>query len=424
MKEDFLHYIWSHELFHKTGIAISGEKIEIISPGTKNTDAGPDFYNARIKIDNTIWAGNVEIHTDSSNWINHKHNKDSAYDNVILHVVQNFTKESFRSNGEMIPTLEIKYDKNLFEKYEKLVSSNKNIPCDSEIKLVNPMQINMWIESLGIERLEQKTQFIDSLLKTTKNNWEETFYIVLARSFGFNTNALPFELLAKTTPLKVLSKYRNNLFQLEALLFGQAGFLSKTGIEDEYYCKLQNEYQHFKNTYKLKPIKEYLWKFLRLRPSNFPTIRIAQFAWLIHQTNNLFSKILETGSIQQLSELFDCKAGEYWDTHYNFTTVSKYKIKVLGKYAVDSILINTIIPFLFIFGQKRNIESLQDKAIAFLENLPAEKNAIIRKWSELNILPENSLQSQALIYLTKNYCNQKNCVYCQIGSEIIRAKNK
>jgi hypothetical protein len=424
MKEEFLHYIWSQELYKKHYQASTGEQIDILSPGVKNTDSGPDFENARIKIDNTIWAGNVEIHTDSSNWTKHKHHLDPAYDNVILHAVGQLTKEACRTNGEIIPTIEIYYDEKIYQTFLQLVGNKNRVPCEEDIYTPDKIILSFWLSTLCIERLETKSELIRSIYHQSGNNWEETFYIVLAKSFGFNTNSLPFEMLAKSLPLKLLLKHRENIQILEALLQGQAGFLDSGPDEDDYFNQLKKEYTYFKKAYKLTPIQKHLWKFLRLRPVNFPTVRIAQFANLIFNTDHLFSRTLDSSGIDELTTIFTCKATPYWDNHYTFEKETVKKEKKLGTSALQTILINTVIPFLFIYGKQRNKKELEDKAMQFLEELPAEKNRITKNWERIGVIPESAMQSQALIQLTKNYCNVKNCLFCQLGNAIIREKIK
>ncbi len=424
MKEDFLHYVWAQELYKREGKATSGEEIRIISPGTKNSDSGPDFHNARIEIDGTIWAGNVEIHTDSAHWTQHNHHHDKAYDNVILHVVNRATQQTYRTNGGLIPTLELDFDNRVYDNYQKLAISHDKIACAQEIEMVDRFVLSMWLNSLAIERLEEKSSGIAHILSHTNNNWEETFYIILARNFGFNTNSLPFELLAKSIPLSVLSKIRNDQDKLEALLMGQAGFLSKDNPGQPYYQKLQNEYMHLQKAYKLTPLQKHIWKFSKLRPSNFPTIRISQFANLIGKSHGLFSKTLDINTSEDIIRLYTCEASPFWKTHYTFEKTSKDKTKKMGKTAILGILINTVIPFMFYFGKERNKPELQEKALFLLENIPREKNNITNQWTAIGLDIENAMHSQALIQLTRNYCLNKNCLYCQIGNEIIRENTK
>ncbi|MBU8891492.1 MAG: DUF2851 family protein [Bacteroidales bacterium] len=420
MKEEFLHYIWKYKLFINDNLKNQNqEKIEILNQGTHNFDSGPDFFNSRIKINGTIWAGNVEIHVNSSDWYTHKHNNDKAYDNVILQVVYNHNKDVFRTNGQLIPTLEIKFDQDLLNNYESLLKSESWIPCQNNINKVDLFTTQNWLEKLTIERLEEKSERINKLLKQKNNSWETAFYIHLARNFGFKLNSDPFELLAKSLPLAYLAKQKDNLFQIEALLFGQAGFLIDDS-GDDYYLKLQKEFKYLQKKYKLKPIEKHLWKFLRSRPVNFPTIRIAQFAMLVYKSSALFSKILETKTINDFYKLFIVKPSDYWENHYVFNKESVKKPKTIGKSAVDILLINTIIPFLFIYGKAKGEQNLQDRSINLLESLKPEKNSIITKWNNLSIKASSAFDTQALIHLKNNYCNHKKCLNCQIGNYIIR----
>jgi hypothetical protein len=420
MREEFLHYIWKYKLFKNHNLKTQNqEKLEIINQGIHNTDAGPDFFNARIKIDKTIWAGNVEIHINSSDWYKHNHQEDKAYDNVILQIVLNFDKDVYRTDGQLIPTLVIEFENKILKNYENLIKNEYWISCQNEITQVDLFTIHNWLEKLAIERLEEKSERILKLLEQTNNSWENAFYIQLASNFGFKLNSMPFELLSKSLPLRYLAKHKNNLFQIEALLFGQAGFLEdKSG--DEYFNQLQKEYTYLKKKFKLEPMEDHLWKFLRSRPGNFPSIRIAQFSKLIYSSTSLFSKILEAVTLKDLYSLFIVYPSEYWENHYVFNKESVKKRKSLGKSAVDIILINTIIPFLFIYGVLKGKPEYKTRAIEFLETMKPEKNAIIAKWNELGIGSENAFHSQALIQLKNRYCNHKKCLNCQIGNSIIR----
>jgi hypothetical protein len=423
MSEEFLQYIWQHQLFENDQLfSVDNKRLEIISCGVLNTDAGPDFTNARIKIEETIWAGNIEIHTDSKNWKLHQHDTNQVYNNVILHVVDTYSSPAFNSKGDEIPTLEIKPTPHLLKNFNRIKYSENSIPCSEKINVVDAFTIKMWLDSLCIERLENKTAQIEELLDQNKNNWEESFYFQLLKSFGFKTNSLPFEMLARATPLKIVSKYSNNLFQTEALLFGQAGLL-EDNFTDTYPQSLQSEYRYFQKVHKLTPIEGHLWKFMRLRPGNFPTIRLAQLAYLIHRSKRLFSKVMKAASAKDLHELFSSKTSKYWNTHYTFEGPSVTKKKAIGKIAINGLLINTVIPFIFIYGKRNSLSRFCTRAVDFLEELPAESNKIIALWKELEIRPKNAGQSQALIELTNNYCSEKNCLYCQIGNKIITSSN-
>ena len=418
MEEDFLHYIWKYNLYDKQALVYKDKKIEILSVGEHNFDAGPDFFNAQIVINNTTLVGNIEIHKKSSDWNRHKHNIDKAYDNVILHLVYENDTEIQNTKNEIIPTVELKFDIKLRDNYLYLKHNKQVIACNEKIKDISDFTKSFWIQKLFIERLEYKSNEVLKILELTKNNWEETFYIFLAKNFGFKLNSLPFQMLAKSLPLIYLAKHKNNIQQVEALLFGTAGFLDEE-YSDEYPIKLEKEYAFFKNKFKLQGIEKHLWKFLRLRPSNFPTIRISQFANLIYKSNALFSKIIEAESIDVVKRYFDISATNYWDTHYVFDKVSIEKKKRFGNSSQNIIIINTVIPFLFIYGKVNGIEKYQDKAIRYAEQLISEKNSIITEWKDAGIISKNAFESQSLIHLYNNYCKKENCLKCQFGSSVI-----
>ena len=424
MKEEFLQFIWKQGLFIKNDLkTMDGKLVEIISPGQTNSDSGPDFFNARVRIGETIWAGNVEIHQKSSHWYQHRHDTDAAYNNVILHVVEQHDKPVQVKNHEL-PTLEIRYPAEILENYEQLLKSKRWVPCEEKLPDVDPFILRFWYSSLMIERLQSKTGDILTILEQNKNNWNETFYQLLSRNFGMKTNALPFEMLAKSLPLNVLSKHKNNLFQLEALLFGQSGLLNATLLGDDYFLSLRKEYSYLYKKYGLSGIESYLWKFMRLRPINFPTIRIAQLATLIHHSSALFSRILETENPNELRKLFDVSASEYWNTHYSFNKISKDNhTKTLGDTAFNNLVINTIVPMLFVYGDQHLDQTMKDRALQLLEKLAPESNQIIRKWNELGIDCRSAFETQALLQLKNSYCANKKCLNCQLGAKIITSVN-
>jgi hypothetical protein len=424
MKEEFLQFIWKHALFTKTELKTTdGRAVEIISCGQPNTDSGPDFFNAKVRIDETTWAGNIEIHQKSSHWYLHKHDIDAAFDNVILHVVEQHDKPVWIKNHEL-PTLIITYPAEILQNYEELLRSEKWIACEELFQKYDPFLIRFWFSSLMIERLQSKTDDIITILKQNQNNWNETFYQLLARNFGMKTNSLPFELLAKSLPLQILSKHKNDLFQTEALLFGQSGLLNETLLGDDYYLSLRKEYSFLYKKYNLSGIESHLWKFMRLRPVNFPTIRIAQLAMLIHHSSALFSRILETENMDELRKLFSVKASEYWDTHYRFNKISEDNHpKVLGETAFENLVINTIVPLLFVYGDQHLDQKMKDRALLLLENLAPESNQIIKKWHELGIESRSAFETQALLQLKNRYCDCKKCLNCQLGAKIITSPN-
>ncbi|MFW5805749.1 MAG: DUF2851 family protein [Bacteroidales bacterium] len=420
MNENFLQYLWKYGLFDSSSTVLdNGEKIEIISAGEHNTNAGPDFTNVKIKIGQVLWAGNVEIHVNSSDWEKHGHHHDKAYDNVIIQAVAHHDRPVKRTNGEPIPTITLKYNPKYYNNYADLINSRNWISCEHKINDVNSFIIRYWLEKLMIERLESKAGEITRYFKQNKNNWEETFYQRMGNNFGFKLNAQPFEMLVKSIPLNCLAKHKNNLLQIEALFFGQAGMLNDLEHEDDYIKALKREYAFLQKKFNLKPVEKHLWKFLRLRPSNFPTIRIAQFASLIYSSSKLFSKILEANDVEEIKKLLSVTASSYWDVHYTFGKASAKRVKTLGDAGINILLINTIIPFLFVYGKVKDSQNFKDQALKFLENIKAEQNHIIKGWKKLGIIPENALQSQALLQLKNVYCNQKRCLDCQIGNQVI-----
>lgn len=424
MKEDFLQFIWRHGLYLKDKLVTTeGQPVEIISAGQPNTDSGPDFFNAKIRIEDTTWAGNIEIHQKSSHWYQHRHETDPAYDNVILHVVELYDKPVKVKNHEL-PTLVLRYPDKIQKNYEILLKSKHWIACENKLSEIDPFILRFWFSSLMIERLESKTGEILKILEQNHNNWNETFYQLLARNFGMKTNALPFELLAKSLPLNILSKHKNDLFQTEALLFGQSGLLNETLLGDDYYLALRKEYSFLYKKYGLSGIESHLWKFMRLRPINFPTVRIAQLAMLIHHSTALFSHILDTEKPDELRKLFDVTASEYWNSHYRFNKTSEeVRPKALGKTAFNNLVINTIVPMIFVWGDQHLDQSMKDRALLLLEKLDPEENQIIRKWSESGVESRTAFETQALLQLKNNYCDKKNCLNCQLGAKIITSTN-
>lgn len=420
MNEDFLQFIWKHRLFHTKNLKTKdGLPVQVIHPGQQNFDAGPDFFNARIKIGKTTWAGNVEIHQKASDWYRHHHEQDAAYDNVVLHVVKVNDAEVKNSKGEIIECLELNYPVHLEENYRQLLLSGQWIACAGRFREADTMALQIWFHSLMVERLQQKTAEIIFQLEQNHNDWNEVFYRFLARNFGFKTNAAPFELLVKALPLSVLGKHKNNLFQLEALLFGTSGLLNDELLGDDYFLALRKEFGFLYQKYKLKPLQSHLWKFLRLRPVNFPTVRLAQFAALVHQSSALFSTLIEEDGIENIHRLFNVEASEYWDTHYRFNKTSAKKKKKLGDSAFQNIMINTVVPFLFVYGEYHNRQALKDKALDFLERVPPENNSIVANWEKLGVEVRSAFDSQALIQLKNSYCVPKKCLQCRLGVKLI-----
>ena len=420
--EAFLHYVWKTRQFdHHDLFLTDGRKLKIQDYGHHNHDAGPDFSNARITLDNILWAGNIEMHTVSSMWNKHKHNMDPAYDNVILHVVHENDMDIFRKSGDIIPTLELKNRINpkISSNYHKLLDDSNWIPCEKLIHNVDAFRIKLWLEKIAIERLERKTGTISELLDQTSNDWEQTCFVLLSRYLGAKVNVLPMELLAKNIDIKLLYKNSDNKRALEAILFGVSGLLNSS-FKDDYPNLLKTEFEFYKKKYGLNTLNPVGWKFARMRPSNFPTLRIAQLAALLFNRRFLFRAFIEAQNIKDIYKLLGAKSYEYWDTHYRFDEESKMREKKLGNMSMNLIVINVIVPLMFVYGQHLSDESIKDKALKFLQDIPAELNSITKKWMSLEIPNENALYSQSLIQLKHEYCENKRCLECAIGNEIIR----
>ncbi|OIP81815.1 MAG: hypothetical protein AUK44_09220 [Porphyromonadaceae bacterium CG2_30_38_12] len=422
MKESILHYIWQQKLFFSQQLKTTeGEPVQVIDVGKLNTDGGPDFFNAKVKIGDTLWAGNIEIHTVSGDWYKHNHHLNRAYDSVVLHVVKTADAKIYRNDGEKIPQLELKYPPEIEKNYEALLQGKKWIPCSAKIADVPALFIHSWKNALLAERLVQKTDFIAHLLQENKQHWEEAFYISLARSFGFSTNSQAFEMLAKSLSVEILGKHKANLFQIEALLFGQSGLLPVASA-DSYCEQLKKEYAFLKAKYHLQPIDGSQWKLLRLRPDNFPHVRLAQFAAIVHSSSKLFSKIIEFPTLEYLTQLIQCEPSEYWKTHYLFAETSAEKTKKLGQASMFSLLINSIIPFIFSYADHKGNDALKEIALGLLEKIPAEQNAIVTGWRALGMEIANAYDSQAFLQLKKCYCDDKNCLRCRIGHKVLTKK--
>lgn len=423
MHESFLHFLWRWRRFNAQQLlSTEGQPIEILHPGEHNHHAGPDFFNARLRIGDTTWAGNVEIHLRASEWLAHRHSDDRAYDNVVLHVVLEEDQPVLRANGERIACLELRHriPPKIWETYQRLEHEQAWIPCESFFPNTPDIVRLNWLDRVLVERLEQKTAAVAEMLAATGNHWEEAFYRVLARNFGLKVNAEPFEALARSLPLITLAKHKSSLAQVEALLFGQAGLLDEK-FADAHPLELQREYRHLAHKYALVPLAASQWKFLRLRPANFPTVRIAQFAALVHQSAHLFSKILEANTLRELENLFEVQPGGYWRDHFQFDKPSVRRTKSLGRDFVHLLVINTIVPFLFFYGKEKSREELQKRAIRLLEELPPESNALVDGWATLLRSPaRNAYQTQALIHLKTRYCDAKRCLECGVGNAILK----
>jgi hypothetical protein len=429
MKEEFLHYLWKYSLYDQNRL-FDNEKnrIIVLDPGEYNHDSGPDFFNARISVAGTVWAGNVEIHIKSSHFDIHGHQHDPAFNNVILHIVSDNDKRVFNARGEEILTSELSFDPSYYEKYTFLVNNPYIIACQDDIKNIDNILVRHWLNTLVIERFQNKSESILKNLSETGNDWEETFYRMLTRYFGFRVNTEPFEMLATALPFRIIRKHADNLFQIEALLFGTAGLLEnglfKEALSDEYYVNLIKEFSILSAKYSLQPLHGWLWKFSRLRPSNFPTIRLSQLAAMLAVTGGLFSRVLEGTDIKHIKGLFEVSASGYWDDHFVFGKKSRNIIKTTGSQAADILVINAVIPMIFVYGQSRDSQDISERALFFLENISPEENIITSEWKTAGISPESAYYSQALLQLRNEYCKKRKCLDCRIGNKIISQGKK
>jgi hypothetical protein len=422
--ERLLQFIWQFQYFNKTELATTaGEIIQLIFPGQYNTNQGPDFTNAKIKIDNTTWAGTVELHNKTSDWKKHHHEQDKNYENVILHVVW---EDDETEQSSIIPILELKtrVSKILLQRYNELMNSSSFISCGKSIHSVPDITWKSWKERLLAERLLRKAKAVETYLEQNNYHWEETFWWLLSRNFGMKVNADAFEAMARSIPLTILAKHKNQVHQLEALLFGQAGLLEKNPKslreEEEYHCLLRKEYEFLKNKYKMKPAHT-PFHFLRMRPGNFPTIRLAQLAMLVHESAHLFSKIKDAVSLEKVKKWLNVTANDYWHYHYVFDEISAFKKKTIGTSMIDNIVINTMTPVLFAYGNYNDEQKYKDRALQWLEETEAESNSITKGFHQMNIETRTAYDSQALIELKNEYCDKKKCLDCAVGNAILKS---
>lgn len=421
MKEDFLHHVWQHKKFAVTQLqTTTGESIQILNSGQYLQQTGPDFFNAQLIIGNQKWAGNIEIHLKSSDWYLHNHEKDTNYDSVILHVVWEYDIPIFRKNNTEVPTLELKKYVELADlyKYQSLTTQKTWIYCENDISKVNDFILRNWQERLYFERLERKATEIKQLLQVSNNDWEAILFCLLAKNFGLNTNGILFQNMAKSIPFSVIRKESFAIENLEALFFGQANML-EANFQDNYTNKLQHDYNYLIKKYKITKNVFDKVEFFKHRPDNFPTIRLAQLAALYSKERNLFSKIISFNVISELYDLFKVEVSNYWETHYNFDKTSVLKKKKMSHSFIDLILINTIIPVRFAYEQSLQKESSQE-IIDLIESIQPEKNIVIDKFSAIGVDVKNAFETQSLLQLKKEYCDEKKCLQCAIGIHLLK----
>ncbi|MDT8400057.1 MAG: DUF2851 family protein [Bacteroidales bacterium] len=424
MKEEFLHFIWKNSLFENAELlTCEGKTLHVIDPGAYNRDSGPDFFSSRIRLDETEWAGNVEIHINASDWYRHKHHLDHGFDNVILHVVANNDTGVLTASGREPATFVITWQDGVEERYNNYVNNTHVIACSADLASLPVFSQRHWISRMAIERLEGKINKIKETLRATNNDWDETLYRLLSRYFGLKVNSEPFYLLSCNLPLKIIRKHADNRLQVESLLYGQAGMLEpgvfKSEIYDEYFTALVKEYKVLRRKYSLKPIDPWMWKYHRLRPANFPTIRISQLAGLLCSGRSLFAIVKDSKNLSGLKGLFMCEASSYWNRHYVFGAYKGGRVKKTGTTFINLLLINTVIPLLFLYGKETGNEEASARATDLLDSIEPEENRVTREWAAAGITVSSALESQGLIHLRETYCKNRLCLDCQYGSKLI-----
>jgi Protein of unknown function (DUF2851) len=417
MKEQLLQFIWQFQYYNNSNLlTVNGEPLQILRSGTHNTNQGPDFLNAQIKCGETILAGSIELHIKASDWVRHKHSNDANYSNVILHVVwQNDVQLQLP-----FPVLELnqRVSNVLLSKYEQLMNAVQFIPCEKLIHTINEITLIAWKERLFVERLQQKATYVEHSLQKNNHYWEQIFWQMLARNFGIKLNSDAFEAIANTVTINILAKHKNQLLQLEAMLMGVSGLLEET-FEEDYPKMLQREFNFLKAKHNLN-VNKITLSFLRMRPANFPTIRLSQLAALVHQSNHLFSNIKVATSLADIENMFDVAANDYWHYHYTFGESTSFKIKNLGKQMTQNIIINTVLPILYAYGWYNNNDEYKQKALQWAAQLQPEKNNITKGFEALGLQNKSAYDSQAFIQLKNNYCNHKKCLACAIGNKILK----
>lgn len=419
--EKLMQYVWKHRLWRSEDMVTNtGKKVRVVDPGLLNTDAGPDFFNAKIEIDGHMWVGNVEMHYRATDWKRHRHDSDKAYDSVILHVVAKDDAPVRRTNGELIPQLVLEVSPQFNADYASLVGATIEVPCATKIKQVPHLTIVEWVEGLAFERLHGKVERIHQLLDSFNGSWEDVCYVTLARNFGFGINNDAFERLARRTPLRLLGKHSDSVLQIEALLFGQAGMLDaqKPGM-DSYYNQLCTEYAFLSNKFQLTPMEKESWKLFRIRPQNFPYRRIAMLAQFIEGGFRMMNRILEAEGEKEMRALFEVELSGYWTKHYTFGKPNNRATATLSRSSIDIILINTVAPLLYAYGELTGNYEMTDKAIKLLEDLRAESNSIVSHFVAYGIDCPDALTSQALVQLKREYCDARKCIYCKIGHHLL-----
>ncbi len=424
MREDLLHFIWKYKKLALTDLATTkGEAILLIETGTHNHLAGPDFFNARMKINGQLWAGNVEVHCKSSDWYAHMHQNDTNYDSVVLHVVWSDDLSVFRNDGSEIPTLELKkyISKELLKAYQNLFDKKQKtfINCEKHINQIDLFLIQNWLDRLYFERLEDKAQHITVLLQKSKNNWERVMFQLLLKNFGLNINGASFENLANTIDFSIIRKLQGEASKLESLFFGMSILLENDTVYDTYFFELKSEFKYLKAKFGLDNSNALKPDFFKLRPANFPTIRLSQLANLYAQQQHLFDKLINASSIEEIYSLFDVKASDYWDSHFTFGKSSKISSKKLTKSFIDLLVINTILPLKFCYAKYSGLD-VNERILTIMTSINAEKNTITSNFKKHGLVAKNSKDSQAILQLYKKYCTKNKCLSCAIGCSLLK----
>lgn len=424
--EELMQYVWRHRLWPAHGLhTVDGRPVDIIDPGTLNRDAGPDFFNAKIRLGGQVWSGNVEIHVRASDWRRHGHDGDPAYDSVILHVVGKDDMAVRRGNGEVIPQLCMPCAPDFAERYRAFVNnSNNELACAAEIATVPPLYLHDWLDSLAYERLCVKSDRIRSLVDRFRGDWEEACYVTLARALGFGTNGEPFERLAAATPLRLLRRHSDSLAALEALLFGQSGLLDVAPSDDPYVGALRREYAFLSDKYSLRRPQSPGWKMARMRPPNFPHRRIALLAAMAEGGFSMMRGILEVASVDDAFALFEIRLSGYWSTRYNFGPSTGRNVQELSRQSVKILVINLVVPMLYAYGLATDDSVLRDRAVDIIGQLPPESNSVVSLFARAGIRCDNAFASQALIELRRAYCETRKCLYCRLGHRMLSAKTR
>lgn len=428
--EKLFHYIWRHRVFPLGEMKTTdGRSVEVVDCGLPNYDSGPDFFNAKVKIGDQMWVGNVELHILSSDWYQHGHDKDNAYNSVVLHVVNKADREVATADGRLLPQLELEIPERLKQNYDDLLQDDRYPRCHKMIGEIPKIKIHGWLSALTTERLERKTKDIERRLQECEGAWEDTFFRTLARNFGFGVNAEAFEVWARCLPLKAVAHHRDDPFQVEAIFLGQAGLLEQQSApaahrkeieKDIYFYRLRREYEYLKHKFSLQPMDGKMWKFMRMRPQNFPYIRLSQLANLYCNHKTDMRGLLECKTIKELQQHLQCSPSEYWQTHYVFGVETEKNEKRLSKTSIDVIALNSIIPLCFAYGKYYRNEDLCYRALDMLEQLKPEDNNIVRLWKDCGVEAENAADTQAMIQLKKEYCDRKECLRCRIGCQYLK----